>query len=159
MNQREMFSRGKDLKLARSTWNNSILEETIVKVLMDGLTACRIPVFRVRERISSCPKCHQFVGRPSEAGIPDLVGWIPPGVRNRAIMYAPALNEVTTGDYSSALPLFIEVKRPKGGVESAVQREFLARARAGGAIAFFARGWDECVAELKAAGVKIPEGI
>lgn len=143
--QRDLFSRGQVLKIARQTWIDATLEETIVKVLMDGLTACRIPVFRVRERISKCHRCHQFIGRPSDPGIPDICGWIPAG---SAFSFS-----------GLSRPLFIEAKRPKGGIESAVQKEFIDRARKGGAVAFFARGWDECAAELRAAGVKLPVGL
>ena len=149
MKQRWLLSRGTQAKIARQTWIDSTLEETIVKVLMDGLTACRIPIFRVRERISKCPKCYGFVGQPSQAGVPDLVGWIP-----STILDAEVMSRTT---YS--LPLFIECKRPIGGIESAVQKEFIDRARRGGAVAFFCRGWDECVAELRGFGVQLPEGI
>ena len=147
--QREFFSRGQALKIARSTWRDSILEETVVKVLMDGLTACRIPVFRVRERIPRCHRCHQFVGRASQQGIPDLIGWIP------HYQFRKSGVEV----YAPARPLFVEVKRPKGGLESAVQKEFIDRARKGGAVAFFCRSWDECADQLRSAGVQLPEGL
>ena len=150
--QREFFSRGKELKAARSTWRNSILEKTIVKSLMQGLIACRIPVFRINAPIP-CSRCHRYSCEPNEAGIPDIVGFIPKRM-------------VDTGDNPFGLlspvpatPLFIEVKRPKGGVESEAQKAFIERARKDGAIAFFARGWDECADNLRQAGVKIPEGL
>jgi hypothetical protein len=142
--QREFFSRGKTLKIARSTWTNKVLEKTIVKVIRDGLNACRIPNYRVRERICICPRCHQFIGQPSEEGIADLVGWIP------AFLWP--------GEGRS-VPLFIEVKRPKGGIEGEAQKQFLERAKRDGGIAMIARGWDEVADQLRGAGVKLPEGI
>jgi len=58
-----------------------IVEEDVVEEIMTRLWwQYRIKVYRVRERIPKCPKCHAFVGRPSESGIPDLIGVIPPGM-------------------------------------------------------------------------------
>jgi hypothetical protein len=144
MIQREFFSRGRDVKIARSTWINRTLEKSIVKVLRDALPLCRIPVRRINAPVP-CPRCHTMATPPNEAGIPDLIGWVPPA------------QLVEGGPW--ARPLFIEVKRPKGGRREVEQREFIDQARSAGAIAIFARGWDECAAELRRAGVKIPEGM
>ena len=142
--QSEMFS--KSLRgPSRRRWSDSILEETIVRVIRDGLNACRIPNYRVRERISVCPRCRGFIGRPSEEGIPDLVGWVPVSL--------------WMAGGSRAIPLFIEVKRPKGGVKSQAQEQFVERANRDGGIAIFARGWDECAEQLRQAGVKLPQGF
>ncbi len=128
----------------RKSWKNSILEESIVRVIRDGLNACRIPNYRVRERIPVCPRCHGFIGKPSEEGIADLVGWIPAAL--------------WTGNGRS-VPLFVEVKRPQGGIESEVQKQFLERANRDGGIGMFARDWDTVADTLRRAGVKIPQGL
>lgn len=142
MDQGELFSKSLKSK-SRGRFVNTVLENSIVKVIRDALNACRIPNYRVRERISVCPRCHHFIGQASEEGIPDLVCWVP-----------ARLTEVR---YSR--PLFIEVKRPKGGVESEAQKQFTERAITDGGIAMFARDWDTVADTLRAAGVKIPEGI
>jgi hypothetical protein len=147
--QAELFSKSLKSK-SRGRWTNSILEETIVKVIRDGLNACRIPNYRVRERIPVCYKCHSFVGQGSECGIPDLLCWIPAG-----LMPPCPVREA----HARAVPLFIEVKRPKGGIESQCQKQFIERANRDGGIAIFARGWDECADQLREAGVKIPAGL
>lgn len=144
MKQRDLFSRGRELKIARNTWIESTLEKTIVKTLRQGLAACRITVFKINAPIP-CPQCNRWPCEPNEAGIPDLMGSVPPE------LFQPVA--------AWARPLLIEVKRPRGGVEDAAQKEIIDRARKGGAIAFFCRGWDECAAELRAAGVKLPEGV
>lgn len=145
MKQRDLFSRGKELKLARQTWIESTLEKTIVKTLRQGLAVCRIMVFKINAPVP-CKQCARWPCEANEAGIPDLMGWVP------ADLFADP-------GVAWARPLLIEVKRPKGGVESAAQKEIIDRAKRGGAIAFFARGWDECVAELRAAGIKLPKGV
>lgn len=115
-----------------------------MKVIRDGLTAARIPNYRVRERIAVCPRCHGFVGKPSEAGLPDIMGWIPA--------------HLLSGKEHS-VPLHIEVKRPKGSVEREAQKEFIERANRDGGIAMFARDWDSVVIRLHDIGAKIPDGI
>jgi hypothetical protein len=142
--QRDMFSRGRELKIARSTWRNAILERTIVKSLMDTLPLFKIRVIRINAPIP-CPRCKTFSTQPNVAGIPDIVGWVPPGVLSEG------------GPWGR--PLFIEVKRPKGGREEIEQKEFIERAKSEGAIAIFARGWDECAEQLRANGVKLPEAV
>lgn len=144
MNQREIFSRGTVLKLARSTWRNSILEKTIVKSLMDTLPLFKIRVMRINAPVP-CARCHTFSTQPNVAGIPDIVGWVPPGM--------------LCGGGPWGRPLFIEVKRPKGGRAEVEQKEFIERAKSEGAIAIFARGWDECAEQLRASGVKLPEDV
>lgn len=142
--QKEFFRRGRILQLAKETWKETTLEKTIVKTLRQGLAACGIPVFTIHEP-RPCHKCQVWPSPPNEAGLADLWG------------YVPALKiQVYTG---FAVPLYIEVKRPKGGVEAAAQKDFIERARTGGAIAFFAKGWDECVKELRAGGVILPKGV
>lgn len=143
--QREFFSRGSGLKIARSTWKNSILEKTIVKVIRDGLVACRIPHWVILARIP-CPRCGAWGAEPPDKGIADIAGIVPANLFSHWV--APW-----------GRPLFIEVKRPKGGREEFEQKLFLEEKRKLGAIAFFARGWDECAEQLRTAGVKLPAGI
>lgn len=145
MDQREMFTKSSAAK-SRGRWTNSILEKAIVKVIRDGLNACRIPNYEIKAR-TPCARCHLFTVAASEPGIPDLVGWIP---ANLMPMW-PA--------HVRAVSLFVEVKRPKRGIESEAQKQFLERANRDGAIAIFARGWDECAGQLRAAGVKLPKGL
>lgn len=103
----------------------------MVKQIEDGARAFRLPLYRV-----NCP-----VGkvRPNEAGIPDLMGWIPGSWTKTGI----------------AIPLYVEVKRPVGGVKSVEQQLFIDRANRDACIAFFARGWDDVVAELRKVGVHL----
>lgn len=156
--QAELFSKSLRSK-SRGRWTNSILEETIVKVIRDGLNACRIPNYRVRERISRCDKCHSFIGQGSEVGIPDLIGWIPARLMSWYGKLFEWFRVNVLGREPHGIPLFIEVKRPKGGIESEAQKQFIERANRDGGIAMFARGWDEVAGQLRAAGVKVPEGL
>lgn len=130
----------------RRAWKDLILEESIVKVIREGLTACGIANFRIRERISHCPRCHGFVGRPSEAGILDILAWIPGKLFG-------------DGTLRAAVPLLIDAKRPKGGIEIEAQKQTIERVNRDGGIGLFARGWDEVADQLRRAGVKIPEGL
>lgn len=109
-----------------------------------ALPLCRIPVRRINAPIP-CPRCHVMATQPNEAGIPDLIGWVPSGL--------------LVGGGSWARPLFIEVKRPRGGRREKEQEAFIAEAKASGAIAIFARGWDECADQLRAEGVVLPKGM
>lgn len=138
----------------RRAWKDSVLEKAIVKVIRDGLNACRIPNYEVKARMP-CAKCHLWTVAASEPGIPDLIGWIPESLLQLPVK--PDASGVLPRRY--ARPLFIEVKRPKGGVEGEAQKEFMRRAVAGGGLAIFARGWDEVADMLRASGVRIPEGL
>lgn len=132
-----------------------ILEEAIVKVIMQGLVACRIPVYRVQHRLPFCFHCHKPSGMPGTLGIPDLIGWIPAEMQKAQECKVDGfIHKPLTGR-----ALFIEVKRPVGGVASIEQRDFIQRAMGHGCIAFFARGWDDVADRLRAAGVKIPAEV
>jgi hypothetical protein len=146
LRQREIFSRGAECKLARQTWIDSTLEKSIVKVLMDALPLCGIHVHLILSRMP-CTHCGKWSGTPPAAGIPDIGGWIP----SRLMSKCPPSYR--------AVPLYIEVKRPKGGVQGAEQTAFLESVRRDGGVAFFARGLDECCQKLSEAGVNIPEAI
>jgi hypothetical protein len=142
----------------RRAWKNSVLEKSIVKVIRDGLNACRIPNYEVKAR-APCAKCHMFTVAASEPGIPDLIGWIPAG---RCILKTTLSAESVKPVHwmnSKAIPLFIEVKRPQGGIESEAQKQFVERVNKDVGIALFARDWDTVADALKAAGVKIPEEL
>lgn len=147
MKQREFFSRGQDVKIARQTWIDHTLEKTIVRVIRDGLVACRIPHWLILARIP-CPRCGQWGAEPPDKGIADIAGIVP------ANLFVPGFDGAPWGR-----PLFIEVKRPKGGRQGFEQTLFLEERRKHGAIAFFTRGWDETAEQLRAAGVKLPEGL
>lgn len=135
-----MFSRGRGLRPARATYIDRTKEEPVVKQILDGLRAHGFEAHRVKERISVCWRCKGFIGQPGEKGIPDLIGWMP---RNsNAERYSP-------------IPLYIEVKRPKGGVKREEQIAFIERARAAGAIACFARSWDDVADEFKRHGIVV----
>jgi hypothetical protein len=141
------FLTGNDHHVSRRrSWKEAILEKAIVKVIRDGLVACRIPHWLILARIP-CPKCGTWGATPPDAGIPDIAGVVPP---NLFIDQTPAWGR----------PLFIEVKRPKGGKEGAEQQAFIEARRKHGAIAFFARGWDDVAQNLTEAGVFIyPEAL
>jgi hypothetical protein len=132
----------------RRAWKDSVLEKAIVKVIRDGLTACRIPQYEVKAR-TPCAKCHLWTVAASEPGIPDLIGWIPAALNlKRSERHGPV-----------AIPLFIEVKRPKGGIEGEAQKQFIERANRDGGVAMFARDWDTVAGTLRRVGIKIPEGL
>jgi len=116
-------------------------ERTIVKVIRDGLVCCRIPHWLILARLP-CPRCGTWGVQPPDPGIPDIAGIVPPEL---FIDQTPAWGR----------PLFIEVKRPKGGREEIEQKLFLEERRKHGAIAFFARSWDEVAINLTNAGVHI----
>jgi hypothetical protein len=147
--QRQFFSRGAEMKMARSTWADHTLEKSIVKVLMDALPLMGIKVHLTLSRMP-CTKCHGWSGTPPAKGIPDIGGWIP-----------AKLFQWTRGSGSDrwARPLYIECKRPKGGVEGLEQAAFLESVRKDGGVAFFCRGLDECCENLSVAGVIIPTAI
>jgi hypothetical protein len=125
----------------RRAWKQTILEKAIVKVIRDGLVACRIPHWLILARVP-CPKCKTWGAEPADRGIPDIAGIVPP---NLFLDQTPVWGR----------PLFIEVKRPQGGVESIEQQSFIEERRKAGAIAFFARGWDDVAENLTQAGVHI----
>lgn len=138
----------------RRAWKDSVLEKSIVKVIRDGLNACRIPNYEVKAR-TPCAKCHLWTVAASEPGIPDLIGWIPAALLNLPVK--PDENGTVPRRFSR--PLYIEVKRPKGGIEGEAQKQFLQRAIRDGGIAIFARDWDTVADTLRTAGVRIPKGL
>ena len=108
-----------------------LLEEHVLQEIVDRLwLKAKIRMIRINQPVGG-------VVRQNEAGIPDLMGWIPQTV------------EVYTGSVYKkwAVPLFIEVKRP-GGVRSPAQIRFIEDAKKDGCIAFFAESWIDVMREL-----------
>lgn len=150
MKQRHLFSRGTECRVARQTWIDATLEKSIVKVLMDALPLIGIRAHLILAR-TPCKYCGKWSGTPPAIGIPDIGGRIPAKLFQGSITGGPMA--------PWARPLYIEVKRPKGGVEGMEQSAFLESVRTDGGVAFFCRGLDECCEQLDAAGVIIPEAI
>lgn len=128
----------------RKLYQSKISEEHVLREIVDRLwLQAKIKVFRVRERIPDNRKRWQQLSTP---GIPDLIGFIP----WRTPIQPPAVPDHTI----SALPLFIEVKRP-GGKHRPMQERFISEALADGCCAFFAESWGHVVLELGKFGIKL----
>lgn len=111
-----------------------LLEKHVLREIMDRLwMQGKIKVWQINQPVGG--KVQQNV-----SGIPDLIGFIP----WRTPLRAPCVPNYM----KSALPLFIEVKRP-GGHRRFYQERFIEEARAGGAIAFFAESWADVCKELR----------
>lgn len=135
--------RARKVKLSeRGIYEPVELEEDVVQKIIALLWYSGIPVFRERERVPNCPSCGKFVSKPSEAGHPDLHGWLPSRKNSSR----------------TATPFYIECKRPDGGVETEVQKEFIRRARRDGVLAFFAHEWSDVWWNFWGIGVRLPEG-
>jgi hypothetical protein len=153
MQQRRFWSKGRDFRKKRRIRKTEFneekqlyeaveLEEDVIKKVVTLLWYSGIPVFRERERIPVCPNCHQFVSRiASDPGHPDLHGYVPE-------------RKNPTG---RSLPFYIEAKRPVGGVESEIQKEFIRRARKHGVLAFFARSWEDVWWNFWGVGIVLPD--
>lgn len=115
-------------KLVGGKLKAHILEEDVVEEITTRLwLEYRIKVWRIRERLPG-------MGKMSEAGIPDLLGWL--------------------RHFPKAIPLFIECKRP-GGARRIAQIQFIEEARKDGCVAFFAESWLDCVKEFEQYGIKL----
>lgn len=128
---------------ARGIYEPVELEESVLKKIHALLWYSGIPCFRARERIPVCHACGAFVAKPSDAGHPDLSGWIPPGKIAGRLW---------------PIPYYLETKRPKGGVHRAAQVEFIKRAQRDGVIAEFVHSYEECRDIFKALGIILPDG-
>ncbi len=117
-----------------------LLEEHVVTEIMARLLWAKIKVFRVRERIPGMSK------NLSTPGLPDIVGWIPAKVWDEA--------HYNVLPIPSAVPLYIEAKRP-GGVRRPAQIRFINEATQDGCVAFFAESWDDVVREFKTVGITL----
>lgn len=119
-------------------------EEPVVKQITDGLSISRLPFYRVRERIPG-------EGALSQAGIPDIGGWIP-----RKVWTIQQVTENDIERIAVAIPFYIEVKRMGAHKKRPAQIEFIERAKHDGCLAFFAQGWDDCVREFRSFGIELP---
>ncbi len=123
----------------RKLYEPAVLERHIVKEVIDRLWyQARIKVWIINQPVGG--KTAQ-----NEPGIPDLNGWIP--------------RDLPRG-LSSPIPLYIEMKRPKGpgrraGVRSPAQIRFIEEAKAAGCAAFFAESFNDVVRELWSFGVHL----
>lgn len=118
-------------------------EEPFVKQIMEGLNLCGIPCYRIRERLPG--------SKMSQAGIPDLIGWIPSKKTAYMIPDKTTVNVI----WLRAVPLFIEVKRPGKHRRSIEQIEFINRAKRDGCIAMFASSIDDVRRELNEHGIEL----
>lgn len=126
----------------RGIYEYPVLEESIVQEIQVRLGYAGIPTFRIRERIPGRWK-------PSTAGIPDLIGWIP-----QLLWWKNSLTGEPAGN-GPAVPLFIECKRPKGAHRPS-QTAFIAKAEGDGALAFFADSWQVVRERLSLFGIELP---
>ena len=117
------------------------LEEDFVQECIARLWGAGIPTFRERERIPICPSCHAPIGRPSDAGHPDMHGYIPARL-------------LKNHDYPQ--PFYIEAKRNAKSVLRIAQAEFLKRAAADGILAFRAWNWAQVREAFGTLGVALP---
>ena len=140
--QRQFFGRGKGIKIARSTWLDKTKEESVVKQILDWLSACGIPHYRIRERIPRCYRCHAFIGQAGKKGIPDIVIFIPAHYRG--------------ADNRHAVFGAFEVKRPSGGVEAMEQQLEIETINRYHGISAFARSSDDVKAAILKAGFQTP---
>lgn len=121
------FAKKKDDKweLKGKIWQPVLKEEHILNEIRFRFNLAKVRTWRVRERIPG-------IGHLSDAGIPDLFGFI------------------------ASRAFFIEVKRP-GGVHRPAQEEFITFAKLSGCIAFFAESWEDVRRELGIFGIRLPE--
>lgn len=115
-----------------------VLEEDVVEEIRLRLWYSGIRVYRIRERIPGAG------GRPSEAGVPDLIGYIPPSYPSN---HSPS---------PYGVPLFIEVKRPGKSHKRKAQLDFISEAQSGGCIAGFCDSWESTRALFQLHGFELP---
>lgn len=113
-------------------WQAAMTEEHVVRQITEGLWLHGVKVHRINQPVGG-------LTRQNVPGIPDLVGWIP---------YKG--NEAGR----SAMPLYIEVKRP-GGARRPAQILFIEEAKRDGCVAFFAESWDDVVGNFAALGIAL----
>jgi hypothetical protein len=127
-----------------------ITEDHVIMELIQRFAYARIPVRRVKERIPEMRNGRKhWRGRglgssgSSDPGIPDLIGHIPQYLRKDGVVVP-------------ARPLYIEVKRPKGGRIRPAQLDWIQSATLHGCLAFFATSWDDCVQAFASVGYPLP---
>jgi hypothetical protein len=137
MPQRFARTRGITYNPERKVYERKILEEDVVKEIMQRLGYAQIKVFRHRERIPIVNgKFKRFAGGSSTPGIPDLFGWI-----KRSMTYG--------------IPFYIEVKRPGDNRHRPAQTKFIEEAKADGVIAFFAESYLDVQKGFMEAGIEL----
>jgi hypothetical protein len=145
-----------------------VIEEHVLEEIKLRLGYAGIPIYRERERI---PDARRY--KLSDPGHPDLHGYLPVSFRVKEFYRRhPEYKEkpaIAEEFYRSAIPVYIEVKRPgemakyRKGVLSTVrsrtfqaQEEFIVKARKDGCIACFAESWDDVVDAFKQKGYILP---
>lgn len=125
----------------RGVWEPPILEHHVANDVDELLALNRAEFYVIRERIPYCHKCHRKIGRKSQGGIPDRIGYFPPltcefqGVKN-----------------AQAVHFRIELKRP-GGKHRVMQDVDIQKAQSHGVIAFFADSREQMVQEFAVRGL------
>ncbi len=145
--RRQGERRTKEYNAEKQIWEFPRLEEDVLTEIRLRMAGAGAKVYRVRERIPKCPKCHSFVGKHSDAGVPDLLGIF------------PSVAWVKLGGQASLWPVpwFTEVKREKGGVKRASQVAVVDEITQAGGLANFANSWGtQCDYFKDRAGVLLP---
>jgi len=132
-----------------------------------------IVLHRHRERIPRVKvggKWHAaYTGKKTEAGIPDLFGYLIPRPKPRQTKasnenFSPGGSGGSVAPLSAQIPnsvgifpyaIFIEAKRPVGGRRRPAQIAFIENACLDGAIAMFATSWDDVVRGLLIRGIEL----
>lgn len=122
-------------------WEPPIQEWHVANDVDELLALNKAECFAVRERIPYCHQCHRKIGRKSQGGIPDRIGYFPP----KSITY------LGTPNYKP-VHFYIELKRP-GGKHRIMQDLMMKKARADGVVAFFCESRDQMVANFLEAGI------
>jgi hypothetical protein len=135
----------------RQIWEYPQLEEGVLNEIRYRMQSAGAKVYRVRERIpkTTCARCKApvWVGKHSDAGVPDLLGFFPTAAW------------VKLGGQASLWPVpwFTEVKREKGGVKRMAQVAVIDEINQAGALGNFANSWGtQCDYFRDRAGVLLP---
>lgn len=125
-------------------------EEDVVNEIMKLAAYNGIILTRIKERMPSLKKVDgkwykdKWTCRPSEAGIPDLIGYITVEGLEKAGVCS-----------RYPVPIYIETKRLKGGRRRPAQEAYINRAKSEYVPAMFARSWDEVVAGIREWATKL----
>jgi hypothetical protein len=160
----------KEFNEAKQLFERQILEEDVVNEIMQFLPLCGFRVLRIKERIPASEKKNEITGKweynwrggwkgRSSPGIPDLQGWIPAVKIGGDHSIAGSTNGFVINGSIKRFPIhfYIEVKRPFGSRRRPAQERFIQEAREDGAIAFFAKSWEDVRAGFAEYGIKLPE--
>lgn len=122
-------------------WEAAITEDHVGRDVDEVLALNRAEFYVIRERIPVCHTCKRKIGRSSESGIPDRIGYFPP----LTCEFQGVPNEW-------AVHFRIELKRP-GGKHRVMQDIDIQKAQGHGVIAFFAESREMMVAEFAVRGL------